>query len=97
MTQRPQEHELRDALREVIAAVIREEMPQLHARDLDTPIGSSKLPSRRPAIRSLDVTLTGSGRSIGLIEEALRAGSDQIQVTIAVPWGPSVRVKISGS
>lgn len=97
MTLTPQEDDLRDALREVIAAVIREEIPRLQGSDLVPSVGAAMLTSRRPSIRSLDVTLTGSGRSIGLIEEALRAGSDQIQVTIAVPWGPSVRVKISAA
>lgn len=97
MTATPED--LRSTLREIIASVLQDGLPSSSASDDGTVMVSSQPAPRdlaaRPPIRQLTVSMIGSPRAISTLEQALKDGDALIQVTVSVPWGPSVRVKIA--
>jgi hypothetical protein len=47
--------------------------------------------------REIHLTVRGSERSIGLLEEALRSGDTTLEISIGPTWGPRVRVRADRS
>jgi hypothetical protein len=83
--------ELRVLVRRALLGMLQQE-------EVGDPAASSGEPASpggvAPDDKTIQITVRGSQRSIGLIEDALRKGETCLQVSLGRAWGPQAQVQV---